>query len=340
MPTLYLLEQQTKIRIRNRRIQVERDSTSEPAPLAEVLLSTPLAQVEQVVVFGNVGLTTPAIHAFLEQNTEVVFLSREGEYRGRLQGTLSPHVPLRRAQYARLEEAEFVLQMAKGFVRAKVEHQRALLMRHNRERKDAEILDVTERLAETLQEIPNKTTLSSLLGLEGASTAAYFRGLRRLLDPQWHFEGRNRRPPRDPVNVLLSLGYTLLGEACVSAIQTVGLDPYAGFLHEIAYNRPALGLDLLEEFRPVIDGLVLWCLNSGALHPQDFVPGPPERPILLLPEGQRRFLQAYEKRMEMRFTHPLRRVQLTLRQCIVEQARQIAECIRSRNPEYRSMGFR
>lgn len=354
MPALYLVEQQTKIRIRNRRVQVERDLSPDAKPQSEIsnlqssienlqseiLLSVPLAQVEQVVIFGNVGLTTPAIDAFLGQNTEVVFLSQRGEYRGRLVGQVTPHVPLRRAQYTRAGEAAFALEMAKAFVRAKLQHQRALLQRHNRERGNAEIAASIESLARALDEIERKTAVSSLLGVEGAATAAYFRGLRRLFDPKWNFDDRNRRPPRDPVNVLLSFGYTLLAEACASAAQTVGLDPYAGFLHEVAYNRPALGLDLMEEFRPVVDGVVLWCLNGGQLTPEDFSPGPPERPIVLGTQGQRRFLQAYENRLDAKFTHPGRGMQFPLRQCIIEQARQAAACIQTGEPNFKGMGFR
>lgn len=347
MPALYLVEQQTKIRIRNRRVQVERDLSPDANPQSEIsnlqseiLLSVPLAQVEQVVIFGNVGLTTPAIDAFLGQNTEVVFLSQRGEYRGRLVGQVTPHVPLRRAQYARSGDPAFALEMAKGFVRAKLQHQRALLQRHNRERGQAEIAASIESLARALDELERKTAVSSLLGVEGAATAAYFRGLRKLFDPKWNFDDRNRRPPRDPVNVLLSFGYTLLAEACSSAAQTVGLDPYAGFLHEVAYNRPALGLDLMEEFRPVVDGVVLWCLNGSQLTPEDFTPGPPERPIVLGAQGQRRFLQAYEHRMDAKFTHPGRGMQFPLRQCIIEQARQAAACIQNGEPNFRGMGFR
>ena len=336
MPPLYLLQQNSKIRIRNRRVQVEDDTVEPP----KVLASLPLAQVEQVVIFGNVGLTTPAVDAFLEQNSEVIFLSQRGEYRGRLVGQITPHVPLRRAQYARTGEPVFALEMAKCFVSAKLGHQRALLLRHNRERSDAEIEAVVEQMQAAITNVPRKTALSALMGVEGSATAAYFRGLRRLFDPKWKFDDRNRRPPRDPVNVLLSFGYTLLAEAAASAVQTVGLDPYAGFLHELAYNRPALGLDLMEEFRPVVDGVVLWCLNSGQLTLDDFSAGPPERPIVLGVQGQKRFLQAYEQRMEAKFTHPLRGLQFPLRQCLIEQARQLANCITSESPVYKSMGFR
>ena len=336
MPPLYLVQQNTKIRIRNRRVLVEDENQQPPV----TLVSVPLAQVDQVVIFGNVGLTTPAINAFLEQNCEVIFLSQRGEYRGRLVGQITPHVPLRRAQYNRLSEAEFVLGLAKSFVRAKLSHQRTLLQRQNREKQLKEVEAICKQIAQSIEMVDHKTALSSLLGLEGSASSAYFRGLRYFFAEQWQFAERNRRPPRDPVNVLLSFGYTLLAEAASSAVQTVGLDPYAGFLHEVAYNRPALGLDLMEEFRPVVDGIVLWCIHSGQISPTDFRPGSAELPLVLEAEGQKRFIQAYEQRMDSRYTHPLRQMKFPLKQCLIEQARQLAQCIQNGDVNYVGMGFR
>lgn len=277
MPPLYVVQQNAKLRISNRRLQVELEGNT--------LTSLPLSQVEQVVLFGNISLTTPAIDALLAQNCEVVFLTQRGDYRGRLVGEISPHVPLRRAQYTALTQPDFCLGMAKSFVNAKLRHQRALLMRHNRELHNQEISQAVDQIRTAIDQIPRKTALSSLLGLEGSATAAYFRGFRLLFDPAWGFNNRNRRPPRDPVNSLLSFGYTLMTQLAASAVQTTGLDPYAGFLHEVAYNRPALALDLLEEFRPVVDGVVLWCCRSGQITPQDFIAGPPQRPVILQENG-------------------------------------------------------
>lgn len=332
MPPLYVVQQNSKLRVNNRRLQVDQEG--------EVLVSMPLAHVTQVVLFGNVGLTTPAISALLAGNVEVVFLTRRGDYRGRLVGTVTPHVPLRRAQYERLGQPGFVLEMAKGFVSAKLSHQRAMLMRHNRERGAPEIQACVQQIAQALEAISHKAALSSLLGLEGSATNAYFRGLKRLFNAEWRFDQRNRRPPRDPVNVLLSFGYTLLTQLAASAVQTTGLDPYAGFLHEVAYNRPALGLDLVEEFRPVVDGIVLWCCNSGQIRLDDFSTGPAERPVVLGEAGQRRFLQAYETRLDQKITHPLRGLQFPLRQCLVEQAYQVARCVQNGQPSYQGLGFK
>jgi CRISPR-associated protein Cas1 len=148
---------------------------------------------------------------------------------------------------------------------------------------------------------------------------------------------RNRRPPAAPVNVLLSF-YTLLAQAAAGAVQSAGLDPYAGFLHEVAYNRPALALDLMEEFRPVVDGVVLWACRSGRVTPADFprsarTPGCWGR-------GRRRFIQAYEERMEGRFTHPIRGEKLAMRLCLLEQARQVAARVKNGLAGYQGMGFR
>jgi CRISPR-associated protein Cas1 len=336
MPPLYVTAQNSKIRLANQRLQVESGGSGE----TQVLASLPIGQVTQVVVFGNVGLTTPAIQRLLGAEIEVIFLSEDGVYLGRLESRLTPHVPLRQAQYQGLQEPGFKFAMAKGFVQAKLSHQRALLQRHNRERGDAEIASAIDALGRSLDSLPGKANLHSLLGLEGSATAAYFNGLRRLFDPSWNFKDRNRRPPRDPVNVLLSFGYTLMTNLARSAVEAVGLDPYAGFLHEIAYNRPALGLDLLEEFRPVVDGLVLWCLNGKQIEPEDFSPGPSERPVILSQEAARKFAAAFETRMAQKFTHPLRQMQFPLNQCLLEQARQLASRITGGTPGYTGMGFR
>jgi len=336
MSTVYVVQQLSKIRISNRRLQVENDQEDNH----EVLLSVPLAQVTQVVLYGNIGLTTPAMDALLAQDCEVVFLTEQGEYRGTLCGYQPPQVPLRRAQYRALDRPEFCLALAAAFVSAKIGHQRALLGRHNPDPPDAEISRAVTALAGFQRDTSHKTQLSSLRGLEGASTAAYFSGYRKLFAPEWNFHNRNRRPPADPINVLLSFGYTLMVEAATGALRTVGLDPYAGFLHEVVYNRPALALDMMEEFRPVVEGIVLWCCRGGQITTADFTPGPREKPVILGDGGKRRFLQAFENRMDMRFTHPIRQEQLTLRQCLVEQARQIANCLQRDSAEYRSMGFR
>ena len=332
MPPLYVVKQGAKLRIRNRRVNVEFDN--------ETLTSIPINQVSEVLLFGRIGLTTPAISAFFQCDIDVVFLSRSGNYKGHLTTGVTPHVPLRQAQYDRLKKSEFVLEMAKGFVLAKLRHQRALLQRHTREKRSEAMKQYIKRLNRALEKVPYKTKINSLRGLEGAAAAAYFDGFRELIGPAWNFTKRTYRPSPDPINVLLSFGYTLATSLSQGAIQACGLDVYAGFLHFYTYNKPALALDLVEEFRPVVDGVILWVCRSGQITLDDFSKGTQERPIILSERGQKRFLKAYEERFRNRYTHPIREQRLTIKRCLFEQARQIAKRIKENRPGYTGMGFR
>ena len=287
IPPIYIVEQGTKIRIHNRCVQIEKENDG----AVQVLCRSPIGTVSQIVVFGNIGLTTPAIGLFLEENIDVVFLSVHGEFRGRLATGLSPHIALRKAQYHCLDEPEFVLDLSIQFVRAKLQHQKALLQRHNRDLK---------------------------------------------------FQHRKKRPSPDPINAILSFGYTLLAQNAVSAVQVVGLDPFAGFLHSYAYNRASLGMDLMEEFRPIVDGVALWCCRGGQIAPQDFCFDDPNYPCLMNDRAKKVLITAFENRMDSGYTHPLTKTKLSMRQCMIEQARQIAEGLRKYPQPFRwvPMGFR
>ncbi len=332
MHPLYVVEQQAVVRVNNRRVSVEADG--------QRLLSAPLAHVSEVILMGNVEITTPAMKSLLRQGVDVVFLSRRGRYYGRLIGPESPHVELRRRQYSVQGDAAFSTAIARRFVQAKIAHMRALLARHGRKREDVSIAKLVRRLDRQLTLSADASHTASLMGVEGAATAAYFRGLRSLVGQEWQFSARKRRPPPDPVNVLLSFGYTLLTHAARGAVEATGLDPYAGFLHAAEYNRPSLALDVVEEFRPLVDGVVLWCCNSRQIAPGDFTPGSSKRPVVMGDTAKRRFIAAYEKRLSDKFTHPLSGERVTLRRCLLAQARQVAAAVRSGRPDFTPMGFR
>ncbi len=334
MAIVHLTTQGSKAALDNHRLVV---TPPEGAPRR-----IPLSQVSHLVVWGNITLTTPLLGALLDQGVEIVFLTRHGRFRGRLHAHDTPHVALRRAQYVALENPAWVLTTARAIVRAKLQHQLSLLRRYVRRRDTVPeaVPSAIHQIEKRLNTLDRKRSLSVLLGLEGQAARFYFAALGSLLQPRWRFDGRRRRPPPDPVNVLLSLGYTLLLQKAQSAVQAVGLDPYAGFLHAQDYGRPALALDLMEEFRPVVDGLVLKICNQGLITPGDFVAGPPERPCVLQEEGLRRFLQYFEARFAQRYRHPGRGEQMPLQQCLVEQAYQLARRVREDKPGYRGMGFR
>lgn len=332
MPPLYVIEQGAKLSCDGRRLVVSKEEAE--------LSSVPLVHVSEVVLMGNVGLTTPVIKLLLLENIDVVFLTQDGQYCGRLTGPATPHVMLRRRQYRCQEDGRFVQAMAQNMVRGKLSNMRTLLMKHNRELGDAAIGSAIGAVGAALERVPRTTAVSSLSGIEGAATAAYFGGWKRLLKGDWKFEKRQRRPPPDPINVLLSFGYTLLARTAQSAVEAAGLDPYAGFLHGVEYNRPSLALDLMEEFRAVVDGVVLWCCNGGEVTPADFTVGDAERPVIMGDEAKRKFIQAYERRMEQEIMHPRLNQRLPLRRCIHAQARLVVECIQKGRPEYAPMVFR
>ncbi len=334
MAVVYLTTQGAQAHLDNGRMVVTQRE--------QILARLPLTQISLLVVFGNIGLTTPLMGALLDKGTEIIFLTQRGRFRGRLHGHDTPHVALRRQQYTALDDAHWILQMVRGLVTAKIQHQRGLLQRYRRRKAETppEVDTAILRLQRALQSAGRKRSANALRGVEGTASRAYFSGLKALFRPACRFQGRVRRPPRDPVNVLLSLGYTILLQKAQSAVQAVGLDPYAGFLHTASYGRPSLALDLMEEFRPVVDGMVLKVCNQGLISPDDFEPGPAERPLILRDESLRRFLTNLENRFAQRFLHPERQVQLTLNQCLIEQAYQIARRLRENRPGYRGMGFR
>lgn len=317
--TLYLTEQGATLSRRGERLVVERDG--------ETLADVPASKVLRVFVFGNVSLTTPAIAYLLREGKEVAFLSGRGRYYGRLISSESKNPALRRAQLHATEDVEACLELSRRLVVAKLANQRRILHRRPGEKASRAAGDITELIGKA----GATGSLDALRGMEGLAAKAYFWAFGELLDGM-EFTGRRRRPPPDPVNSLLSLGYTLLTYEAFSAAASVGLDPYIGFFHTDTYGRPSLALDAMEELRPVIvDILVLSCVNRGRMKADDFEIGDEEgKPIALLnDDARKRFFALYEQRMTTPITHLSR--SMTYRGAVHAQARQIVNYIK--NPE-------
>ncbi len=240
-------------------------------------------------------------------------------------GQTSGHSKLRRLQYRRVDTPAFALNTARAIVQAKLRNSRTLLLRYNRELNVPELAGAAERLAGLVGRAERVTTINSMMGVEGIGAAVYFEALPRLFKHDyWHFASRERRPPSDPINVLLSFGYTLLAHQMEAAVERVGLDPYLGCLHADSYNRPSMALDLMEEFRRiVVDSVVLRCINSELITPANFTEQPeePDRPVLLDEAGRNRFIQEFEARLAVTFTHPAVGEKVTYRRCFELQAR-------------------
>ena len=229
------------------------------------------AEIEQVLLFGRVELTSGAVALLARRGIDCVWLRQDGRFRARLAMRSSSNVPLRLAQYRATIDAEFCARLARNVVVAKLRYQRQVLLRAQRRLADDDLAVVLGQLRLLMHQAEREASLDRLRGFEGQGAALYFSQFGKLLRvPQFDFTHRNRRPPRDPVNACLSFGYAVLGSLVESQAQRCGLDPTLGFLHQAAYGRPSLALDVLEEFRPLVDGLVPRLLNRRQLGPNDF----------------------------------------------------------------------
>lgn len=350
MPTLYLTEEYALVRRDTENMLLVRIPAREgkdgAASSPERFERIPLHKVDEVVVLGEITMTASAIHLLLERDIEITFLGRYGQFKGRLSPPFSRNAVLRLAQYRAHQDMPKRCELARRFVMGKLINQRTLLQRHQRRQADAQMKQAAEQMttllhrlaALSLQQIPVThrlaggdnpiagTPLETVLGLEGAGSAAYFNCFGKLLahPGQWPFSGRVKRPPTDPVNALLSFGYSLLTNKIASVVQLVGFDHFVGYLHSSFYGRPSLALDLLEEFRPVIvDSLVLGMLNRRMLTPQDFVV---EVGAYRLKEEKRNvFFTKFEERLSEEVHHPLFGYTTTYRRCLELQARLLAK---------------
>jgi len=333
MATLYLSEQQSIVKKRDQYLIVQY-----PEP-DKRKIEVPLIKVSQVVVSGDVTLTSPAVHMLLEAGIEICYLSMYGHFRGRLSPPVAKNALLRREQYRAHADQQRALKVAQACVKGKLENMRTLLLRSNRQLQDSEVADATSVIQRMLREVPRATTVGSLLGIEGNGSAAYFGVFGKLLRSPMNFSRRRRRPPTDPVNAMLSLGYTLLLHQVSAAIQVVGFDPYAGFLHQPRHGRPALALDLMEEFRPIIaDSVALNIINHHILTEQDFKE---ELGVVhLKPDARKKFYAKFEERLQEELQHPYFGYRTSYRRCIELQARLLGKWLTGEIPVYLPLNVR
>ena len=299
----------------------------------------PMHAVRQVVVFGNVQVSTQALQTLVENEIPVVMLTGHGKFVGGFQPPPRKNVHLREAQFKRFADPTECLTLAREAVRAKLTNQRALMMRCLRGEGDRGSDERSARdLADLLKRLDRAESIDTVLGLEGQGAAVYFGEFGRFLKAHppgrgFDFTARNRRPPKDPVNALLSFAYAMLAKDCFAAVCTVGFDPYKGFFHVNRHGKPSLALDLMEEFRPVIaDSVVLTLVNNEMLTPTDFLTW--KDAVQLTEGGRRAFFQAYEQRKATEVTHPVYGYRMTYSRMLEVQARMLAAYVRGTTPRY------
>lgn len=297
----------------------------------EVVRKLPLHQVRSIYLYGAVQLTAQAAECCLEYSIDVAYFAASGRFLGLLRGLPASGVDARLGQARLFEEPFFRLKLARSCIRAKIHNQRTMLMRNG---------DVPDRVLRLLAEARDATDdtrdLTELLGVEGAAANIYFEQFASMLKgAEWKFDfkGRNRRPPRDPVNALLSLGYSILAKEIAGVCHAVGLDPFLGFMHQPRYGRPALALDLMEEFRPLVaDSVAITLVNRGEIDPGDFIRA--ASGTFLNEQGRRRFWEAWFRRLDAEVSHPQFGYKMSYRRMFEVQARQLWRVVRGDAPVY------
>ncbi|GAB4352115.1 MAG: CRISPR-associated endonuclease Cas1 [Immundisolibacter sp.] len=296
-----------------------------------------LGETSQVVLQGGVYVTSPALHELMAREIPVTWLSHGGWFLGHTVGLGHKNVEIRTAQYRASFDERHCLRLARGFVTAKIRNARTLLRRNW---KRGELPDMLlDEFRRDIDQAERATSLQTLLGVEGNAAARYFRHFREMLgstdgvSASFDFEKRNRRPPADPVNALLSYAYSLLARSVSVAATAVGLDTYRGFYHQPRYGRPALALDLMEPLRPLIaDSAVIMAINNAEVRPSDFLRA--AGAVSLTNDGRKRFIASFERRLSQEVTHPLFGYRVSYRRLLELQARLLARHLLGEIPEY------
>ena len=325
--TLYVSTQGAYVHVDHRTLKVEADGA--------MLLQVPVHHLGAVVCFGRVSVSPAAMAQCAEDQRDLVFLSRSGRFRAKVVGPTSGNVLLRLAQHEAYKDHERSSPIARNIVAAKVKNGRSLLMREARQTQEpeseAELRRAAKYMADTIQDLEKTATLNEIRGNEGRAGAVYFSTFNHLIratDPTFKFNGRNRRPPRDPVNAVLSFLYALVQAECQAACEGVGLDPQIGFLHAVRPGRPSLALDLMEELRSFLaDRLTLTLINRRQLTADHFTSSLGGG-VSLPEEGRSTLLATYQKRKAEEITHPVAQRKMPIGLLPHLQARLLARHLR------------
>jgi CRISPR-associated protein Cas1 len=297
-----------------------------------------LIDVSQLVLMGQVYVTSPTLHELMSREIPVSWHSFGGWFLGHTVGVGHKNVEIRTAQYRASFDPHTCLRLAKGFVLAKIQNQKTFLRRNWKG--DAVPEDLMEGFQQDSRRAQRAADLAELLGAEGNAAARYFGAFSSMLR-KWEdvdalafdFTTRNRRPPTDPVNALLSYAYSLLSRSWSVALTAVGFDCYRGFYHQPRYGRPALALDMMEPFRPLVaDSCVIQAINNGEVRPSDFISAAGS--VALTDDGRKRFIATFERRLSQEIAHPIFGYRLSYRRLLELQARLLARYLLGELPDY------
>jgi CRISPR-associated protein Cas1 len=325
--TLYVTTPDTYLSLDGENVVINQDK--------EVLGRVPLHNLSGIVCFGYRGASPALMGACAERDIGLCFLTQHGRFLARIEGAVHGNVLLRTTQYEWSKEQDKYLSIAKMFLVGKIHNARWCLERAKRDhsmRIDVELIDgVVRQMKDAITLIQVADSREKLMGIEGEAAQAYFRAFPQLIlrnEDDFAFNGRNRRPPLDPVNAMLSFAYTLLGNEIAGALETVGLDPAVGFLHTLRPGRKSLSLDMLEELRaPFADRFVLSLINLGKVTGKDFEQKE-NGAFYLKDEARKDFLSAWQKKKQETLQHPYLKEKISWGMVPYAQAMLLARYIR------------
>jgi CRISPR-associated protein Cas1 len=353
--TLYVHEHGAVIRCEDEHLRIMKDEVE--------VLSLPAFKIDQVILFGNSQVTTGAMKFCLRHNIPIIVLNGFGRFFGAIESTGNQNVLLQQKQFERLSDMKFVLQTARQIVAGKISNSRALLQRRRRQSADDRLVKAINELSAIRSRLDLATTLDELRGYEGAASASYFIGFAACLPASFAFQKRTRQPPLDPVNALLSFGYTLLFYNIYAIVRARGLSPDVGMLHALRQGHPALCSDLIEELRaPVVDSLVTGLLNKLIFTPADFYyddapgsagilpaaglppdaasPPPDARACYLTDKARRTFVAQFERRLQTVVLHARAGIRTTWRGCIDLQIGHLIQVLHGEAEKYSPLEIR
>lgn len=288
MSVLYVKEQGTCIRKKNECLVVSKGT--------DTLLQMPIANLNNVAVIGNVQITSQALYMMMTKGVDINYFTRSGKYLGCTAAEVSRNVFLRLAQYEVYHDLEHRLDFARKIVDNKILNQISIIQRYPFQNTEYDRKADMDKMEEYRRKLPDKKTSNEVLGVEGICSNIYFGAFGKMFRCEFEFHGRNRRPPKDPINAIVSLGYTFLTKEVSNALEAESFEMYLGFLHGIRYGRKSLALDMVEEFRqPVVDRLVIRLFNKRMITKYDF--SMEDDQILLNEEGFKKFCKEFERWM-------------------------------------------
>ncbi len=330
MQTLYLNEHGLQIKKKSNRLIVKKEG--------KIVEEVALGELKRVLIFGNSQVTTEAMRLLSKNAVEVAFLSAHGRFHYRLVPETSKNIFLRLAQHERSRDHSFKMQFCRNLVRAKIRNQRTLLVRYRRNQPHADINSHLSALKASLEDIDRQDDIARLMGIEGQAARTYFSGYGKLLRGDFKMSGRQYRPAPDPVNAMLSFGYTLILHEIQGLLEACGFDVFLAFLHSVKYGRASLAMDMQEEFRaPVIDRLVLYLVNRKIVSPNDFKKKG-KGGVWLKEKPRKRFLTNYDRFMTASFQDPVSRMKKTFRGLLREQVLQLENTL-IHNSHYQPFNF-